>query len=193
MWMGMEQMSLFEIAIRPLLLTKAKKINECCKGFLKGKVLDVGAGRCYIAQEIQDKNKVKVTCLDIKNLSQTDMGVVVYDGKNIPFKNNEFDIALIAYVLHHCEEPIEVLKEVIRVTRGNIVIFEDTKPSLFTNMMDFFSNKLRGIETPFKFRTEEEWKNIFKKLNLKIVAVKHRVEGEWFYPFVEHTMIVVRK
>ena len=186
-------MSLFEAAIRSLLLTKAKKINECCREFVKGGVLDIGAGRCFIAEEVREKNNADVTCLDVKNLSQTGMKVVVYDGRKIPFKSNEFDTALIAYVLHHCEEPIKVLKEAIRVTKGNIIIFEDTKPSAFVNMMDFLSNKLRGVKTPFKFRTEKEWLKIFKKLNLKIVAVKHNVEREWFYPFVEHIMVVVRK
>ena len=179
--------------IRPLLLAKAKKINECCKRFLKGKVLDVGAGRCYIAKELQTKSEVSVTCLDVKDLSQTDMNVVVYNGKKIPFKNNEFDTALIAYVLHHCEDSLKVLKEVVRVCNGNIIIFEDTKLSPFTNIMDFLSNRLRGVDTPFKFRTEKEWSVIFKKLNLKIVAVTHNVEREWFYPLVGHTMFVVRK
>lgn len=185
-------MSLFEAAIRPLLIIKAKKINECCREFLKGNVLDFGAGRCYIAEKLE-KNNLDVTCLDVKGLSQTGKKVVVYNGKKIPFKDNEFDTALAAYVLHHCEEPIKMLKEVIRVTKGNIVIFEDTKPSSFVNMMDFFSNRMRGVKTPFKFRTEKEWAAIFKKLNLKIATVKHDVEREWFYPFVEHTMIVVRK
>ena len=186
-------MSLFELVIRPLLLTKAKKINVCCEDFIKGKVLDVGAGRCYIAKELQTKNKVELTCLDVKDLSQADMKVVIYNGRKIPFKGNEFDTSLISYVLHHCEDPIRVLKEAVRVTKGNIIIFEDTKPSPFTNVMDFMSNKLRSVETPFKFRTEKEWLKIFKKLNLKIVAVKHNVEREWFYPLVEHTMVVVRK
>ncbi len=186
-------MRLLEIIIRPLLLTKAKKINDCCKEFLKGKVLDVGAGRCYIADELQAENKIDVTCLDVKDLSQTGMNVIVYDGKKIPFKNNEFDTALVAYVFHHCENPLKVLKEVVRVCKGNIIIFEDTKPSYFTNIMDFVSNKSRGVDTPFGFRTEREWLDVFKKLNLKIVAVKHNVEKEWFYPLVEHTMIVVRK
>lgn len=189
-------MSFFETAIRPLLLIKAKKINDCCGKFLKGKVLDVGAGRCYIAEEIENKknkNNIEVTCLDVKDLGQTRKKVVVYNGKKMPFRNNEFDTALISYVLHHCEEPIKVLKEAMRVTKGNIVIFEDTNPSAFVNIMDFLSNKLRGVETPFKFRTEKEWLAIFKKLNLKIVAVKHNVEREWFYPLVEHTMVVVRK
>ena len=183
----------FELLIKPLLLIKARKISNYCKEFLKGNVLDVGSGRCYIAKEIQSKNKAKVTCLDVKNLSQADMEVIIYDGKTLPFKSNQFDSALIAYVLHHCEAPIKVLKEAKRVCKGNIVIFEDTKPSPVTNAMDFLSNKLRHVETPFKFNTEKEWLSIFKKLNLKIVAVKHNVEREWFYPFVEHTMFVVRK
>ena len=186
-------MNILELAIRPLLLTKAKKINDCCKEFLKGKVLDVGAGRCYIAKEIQVKNGIKAVCLDIKDLNQTDMKVVVYDGRKIPFKDSEFDTALVAYVLHHCEDPLKVLKEIIRVSKENIVIFEDTKPSPFSMLMDFLSNRLRGVKTPFKFKTEKEWINIFKKLNLKIVAVKYNVEREWFYPLVEHTMFVVRK
>ncbi len=186
-------MSLFEIIIRPLLLTKAKKINECCKEFLNGKVIDIGSGRGYIAKYLQIKNKTKVVCLDVKDLSQTGAKVVVYDGKKMPFNDNEFDTALVAYVLHHCEDQLKVLKEAVRVTKGNIIIFEDTRPSHFTNAMDFMSNKLRGVETPFKFRTEKEWMSIFKKLNLKIAAVKHNVEREWFYPWVNHTMIVVRK
>ena len=186
-------MNIFDLIIRPLLLTKAKEINDCCKKFVKGMVLDVGSGRCYIAKEIQSKKSVKVTCLDIKDFSRTDIKVVVYDGKKIPFKDNKFDTALIAYVLHHCEEPLKVLKEVMRVCKGNIIIFEDTKPSSITKVMDFFSNKLRGVETPFKFKIEKEWLDTFKKLDLRIVAVKHNVDREWFYPFVEHTMFVVRK
>ena len=185
-------MNAFETLLKPLLLVKAGKIEECCAGFLSGKVLDIGSGRCYISERLH-KNNLDVKCLDVKDLSQTSMKVTVYNGKKMPFKDNEFDSALIAYVLHHCEEPLQVLKEARRVCKGNIVIFEDTKPSFFTNAMDFAANWIRGVETPFKFRTINEWKGIFKKLDLKIVAVKHNVEREWFYPFVEHTMVVVRK
>ena len=186
-------MQLFESLIKPLLLEKAKKINKCCSQYLKGKVLDVGAGRCHIARELQTKKKLKLTCLDVADLSQNEMKVVVYNGRNFPFKDDQFDSALIAYVLHHCDEPIKVLREAMRVCRGNIVIFEDTKPSLITNSMDFLSNKLRGVQTPFKFKTESEWLKTFKELNLKVLKAKRNVEREWFYPFVEHTMFVVRK
>ncbi len=186
-------MKIFELLIRPLLLIKSKKINDCCKEFLNGKVIDVGSGRCYISKKIETKNKLNVTCLDIKDLSQTDMKVIVYSGKKIPFNDNKFDSALVAYVLHHCESPLIVLKEVIRVCKGNIIIFEDTKPSPLTSLMDILANRFRGVEVPLKFKTEKDWLYIFKKLNLKLINVKYNVEREWFYPFVEHTMFVVKK
>ncbi len=186
-------MSVIDSILKPLLLIKAEKITECCSEFLKGKVLDVGAGRCHIAEKLQKEHNLKMSCLDVKDLSRTGAKVAVYDGKNMPFKDNEFDSALIAYVLHHCDDQIKVLKEAARVCRGNIVIFEDTKVSPITKFMDFAANKVRGVETPFYFHSEEEWKSVFKKLNLKITAVKHDVEREWFYPFVTHTMFVVRK
>ena len=183
---------IFDLIIKPLLLIKARKIENHCIHHLKGNVLDVGAGRCYITHRLK-KRGLKVACLDVKNWSKTGMKVIVYNGKDFPLRDDEFDSALIAYVLHHCEDPMKVLKEAIRVCKGNIVIFEDTKPSPITNFMDFLSNRLRGVDTPFKFRTIKEWNAVFKKLNLKIVDVQHDVEKEWFYPFVEHTMVVVRK
>jgi ubiquinone/menaquinone biosynthesis C-methylase UbiE len=179
-------------ALEPLLLVKAEKIFRHCKKYVSGRMLDVGAGRCFIAKMVHSSRIAKVTCLDVNDLSRSGMKVVVYNGKDIPFKDNKFDSALIAYVLHHCDEPIKVLKEVKRVCKGNIVIFEDN-PAKMTNFMDFLSNWFRSVDTPFKFRTEKEWKDIFKKLGLRIVAVEHNVEKEWFYPFVEHIMFVVRK
>lgn len=185
-------LAFFDLLIKPLLTIKAKKIESHCKSYLKGKVLDVGAGRCYISERLKNSG-LKVTCLDVKDLGRTGMKVITYNGKDFPFKNNDFDSAIIAYVLHHCEDSLQVLSETIRVCKGNIIIFEDTKPSPLTNAMDFLSNRIRGVETPFKFRTKKEWNSIFKKLNLKIIDVQHDVEGEWFYPFVEHSMFIVHK
>ena len=183
---------IFDYLIKPLLLIKAEKIESLCKPYLKGKVLDVGAGRCYISKRLKNIG-LKVTCLDVNDLGRAGMKVVTYNGRDFPFKNDQFDSALIAYVLHHCEDPLRVLNEAIRACKGNIVIFEDTKPSPITNAMDFLSNKLRNVDTPFKFRARSEWMKVFKKLNLKVIDVQHNVEKEWFYPFVEHTIFVVRK
>ena len=190
--MGMEQMKAFERLLKPLLLVKARKMCSHIKPCLKGTLLDVGAGRCYISSEIEKKG-TEVTCLDVKDLSQTEKKVATYDGRHFPFKDNEFDSCLIAYVLHHCEYPEEVLEEAKRVAKSSIIIFEDTKPSIFTKAMDFFSNRIRNVGTPFKFKSSDEWRETFKKHGLKLLEEQKGVEKEWFYPLVEHTMFVLGK
>lgn len=179
--------------LKPLFLAKAGKVCEACHEFAGGKLIDIGAGRCYIARELQKKEGVKATCVDVANLNETGLKLVVYDGKKLPFKENAFDTALIAYVLHHCDNQLDILKEAARVCKGNIIIFEDTKVAPITKVMDFLANTFRGIETPFLFHDERRWLEIFKGLDMEVVAVKRGVEKEWFYPFVEHTMFVVKK
>jgi len=52
--------------------------------------------------------------LDIGNFENVD---VVADGKNLPFKNNSFDLVLIESVLEHVNEPEKVIKEAYRVLK----------------------------------------------------------------------------
>lgn len=184
---------MIDLLLKPLLLGKARKIDKCCRNYVAGKLLDVGAGRCYIARELEKKHGVKATCLDIDNFGRTKIPVIIYNGKDIPFNNDEFNCSIIAYVLHHCDDPIRVLEETIRVTKKNIIVFEDTKLGRMNKIMDFVANKVRGVDTPFNFHTKEEWLEIFKKMNLNVVAIADDVEKEWCYPFVTHTMFVVKK
>lgn len=178
---------------KKLSLINAKKINEHCKDFIERSLLDVGAGRCYIAETIREKNKVDVHCADIQDKNRTNLRLTVYDGKRMPFKDNKFGTVLLCYVLHHCEEPETVLKECIRVCKKNIIIFEDSDPSFFTKGMDYLFNIIRGVKTPLNFKTVNQWVKLFKGMNLKILKIEKNVEKEWFYPFVKHTMFVLRK
>ncbi|MBI4153742.1 class I SAM-dependent methyltransferase, partial [Candidatus Woesearchaeota archaeon] len=143
-------MELFNRLVRPLCLCKAGKIADHSGEFVKGRVLDVGAGRCLIAKELADRYGADITCIDISDLNETDLPMIVYDGKKIPFGNNKFDTVLIVYVLHHCEDPVKVLKECVRVCRGGgrIIIFEDTGLNLPTYVFDWIGNKLHHVEAP---------------------------------------------
>src|SRR3989338_10633379 len=106
---------IFHSMVQNICKNKAMKINNEISKFLSGKLLDVGAGRCYISKEIQSKNKgVDTTCIDITDFNKTDLKLILYDGKNIPFKDNSFDNILLIYVLHHVDDPTAMLKECIR-------------------------------------------------------------------------------
>ena len=184
---------IFDKIYKRLCIKKAKKIcNECCS-YIEGSLLDVGSGRGYIAKYIYQKTGKKVQCLDVKNLNLTNLPVRLYDGKKIPFKANSFDTVLLCYVLHHAKNPINLLKECIRVSKKVIIIFEDNADSLLANLLDIAYNKLHGVNTPLNFKNVDEWIEEFKRLGLKIIKIKRGVEKQWFYPGVEHIMFVLRK
>jgi SAM-dependent methyltransferase len=181
----------FQRLVKGLALKKASKIVDHSSPYLYGRVLDLGAGRCYIAREIEKRLSLTVTCVDVKPLGLTELPLILYDGIHIPLGDSSHDCVLLAYVLHHCNRPIRVLKEAIRVCKGNLVIFEDDE-SILRKPQDFFYNRLHSVDTPFNFKSEKDWLDVFDALDLELVAVKRGVEKEWFYPFVPHTMYVLR-
>jgi ubiquinone/menaquinone biosynthesis C-methylase UbiE len=188
-------MRLFDRLVKPMCLVKADKISRCCERFVKGRTLDFGAGRCYIARELKERYNADITCLDIDNkLNETKMKLVVYDGKIIPFRSNIFDTVLIVYVLHHCTDPIESLKECIRVCRngGRIIIFEDVGMTIQTYFMDWIANKLHNVKAPLNFKKRKDWLSLFNNLGLEVEHVEDGVERQIFYPFVGHSMFVLK-
>src|SRR3989337_138881 len=72
--------------------------------------------------KIEKKNS-NITCVDVRlNPLCKSIPVIIYDGKKLPFQNETFDISLLIAVLHHCNEPLQVLDEAIRVSSKKIVI-----------------------------------------------------------------------
>jgi ubiquinone/menaquinone biosynthesis C-methylase UbiE len=178
---------------KKLCLKKAENIFSECKEYILSGLLDVGAGRGYIANRISKEKGMKVQCIDVKDFNMSDLPMKIYDGKKIPYAADSYNTVLLCYVLHHAENPEELLKECIRVSKKRIIIFEDNADSKLTKILDFIFNKLHGVDTPLNFKTYDEWIETFKKLKLKTVKIKRRVEKQWFYPGVEHIMFVIDK
>ena len=167
-----------------LVLNKAKKIcKEVCP-YVVGTVLDVGAGRGIIAKEVQKAKKTKVHCLDVKDLR---------DAYHLPFQDNSFDSVMIVYVLHHTTDPKKVLQECVRVAKKRIIVIEDDAHSKLTKVLDYTFNKLHGVDVPLNFKTEVQWRDLFKELGLKVIKFKRGIEKQWFYPGVDHFMFVLEK
>lgn len=141
-------------------------------------VLDIGAGGGWVGELIAEKKNAKVTLLDVEDFNRSSLPITLYDGEHIPFPDNSFDTSLLLFVLHHCKNPLAVLKEAIRVTKKRIIIHEDTFASSFewalacTN--DFISNSPFFITNPFKmnmpynYREVENWEKAFESLGLKV-------------------------
>lgn len=149
------------------------------------KVLDIGAGGGWISQELKKRKNVRTTLLDVINFNQTDFELIIYDGKSMPFPADNFDASFLICVLHHCQKPLEVLREAARVTRDKIIIIEDVHNSGFSRFVLCFKDVILNLafclltklarettDMPFNFKKTSEWEKIFEKMNLKVVYKK---------------------
>ena len=99
-------------------------------------VMELGSGPGGNLKELCKTSAKTLTGVDIssdmialatKNLAGTRAKLVKTDGKTIPFDDKYFDLAITATVLqHNTDEAMltNVIKEVCRVTKDKVVIFE---------------------------------------------------------------------
>jgi len=85
---------------------------------LGGNILDVGAGESPWLKWIF--KKASYVGVDLE--SATDFGmttvrknIIYYDGQNLPFDSESFDVVLCVEVLEHVENPVSFIREIVRV------------------------------------------------------------------------------
>lgn len=165
------------------------------------KVLEVGAGRGYITKLLQEKYHIDTTAVDVKKAFSIAPGVdvVVYDGIKLPFSDHTFEVSILQAVLHHTKNPEDLLLETKRVTKGNILIFEDIYDNDWekytTFLADSIVNLLNGplentIFHPRNNKTFDEWTKIFSRLGFKIkhseqwhAAIAKFILFRWHFAF----------
>lgn len=82
------------------------------------KILDVGGEKRILASRVRADDYVIV---NIKKIGDTDL---TYNGKDIPFKDEEFDIVVSIDVLEHVpkQDRINLISEMVRVAKERIII-----------------------------------------------------------------------
>ncbi len=156
----------------------AHKMCLDCEQFIikKSRILDIGCGSAIIANTFQNFFETEVIGVDVVDRRIFPIAFSLINGKKLPFPENSFDNILIAYTLHHSKDFVALLKEVIRVSRGKIFIYEDLPEGFLSKLAcqihSFSFDKLFGNKNKTVFKTEEEWLEIFKTLNLNLIFDK---------------------
>jgi SAM-dependent methyltransferase len=150
---------------------------ELFRPFIKGidSVLDIGTGTSipiHIFAEIF--TKVRYNTVDVVDIrKRKKLPFVIYDGKNLPFDNLEFDVSLLNETLHHCEDPESVLIEARRVAESIYVIEHFPNPN--ANIKELIKTEINALKSfdincqiykPFK---EHSLYLLFKKVGLKVL------------------------
>lgn len=139
---------------------------------IKGKTIDIGSGNGMVAFYLKNKGH-NITALDVGNLSiHPEIKTIVYDGNKMPFKDKEFDTGLILTVLHHTDDPVEVLKEAKRVCK-RLIIIEDIYNNKIQQYMTYGMDTLVNLghsNMTYQNKNDQEWKKTFNQLGLKVLT-----------------------
>ena len=143
-------------------------------------VLDVGTGDGQIAAFVaQRRPDVSVRGIDVLVREHPAVPVQPFDGRNIPFEDGSFDAITLIDVLHHAEEPVELLRQAARVARRAIVIKDHIEEGFLARatlrFMDHVGNRRFGIPTPDSYWTEAKWRQVFDELGLRVVFWDRRL------------------
>ncbi len=139
-------------------------------------IIDIGAGTCNVCALLKGK-EFQTTPLDVQNLSFVkEIDPVIYNGREIPFADKSFNVALLLTVLHHTPVPKDIIKEAKRVSQ-KIIIIEDIYLNAFHKYLTYFIDSLLNFEFvghPHTNKSDQEWKLLFKELGLKLNEARYR-------------------
>jgi ubiquinone/menaquinone biosynthesis C-methylase UbiE len=163
-------------------------------------VLDVGCGEGYVLDELRARGATDVQGVDIVDIRRNkDYAFRLYDGLTLPFPDRSFDVVVLSFVLHHVpdDRKLALLEEALRVSRGKVVVVEDTPTTAFDRVMnrrhgESYRRKI-GSRASFGFLTEGEWRWLFRGMGLEPEARPlSRFCRSILQPFAR-TLFVLRK
>gem|GEM_PF-312384 len=176
---------LFSKALFKLWLLDANRKLSWIEAWMKpaGLVLEIGSGPGSVYQVVKGLGH-QVTALDVEDQSLCDSArPIIFDGQQIPFDNDKFDTALVLTVLHHAQDPDQVLREAARVA-SRVIVIEDIYFGKLHRRLTEFADSLCNFEFlnhPHNNRSHSQWLETFQnlKLNLRHQEI-HRIAGLFF-------------
>jgi 2-polyprenyl-3-methyl-5-hydroxy-6-metoxy-1,4-benzoquinol methylase len=178
---------------------RAATIYHEIKGeFVGDSMLDIGCGNGLISN-LAKAHFQRIQLLDVVNYLQpaliTTLPFKPYeDGHPLPVNDN-FDTVLLITVLHHSNDPVELLKLAWEVAAKRIIIIEsvigihhafenakyellalsDEKQIAYAAFVDWFYNRVLhdDIPVPYNFTTPDKWQATFVNSGMRLLKTVH--------------------
>ncbi len=153
----------------------------------KNRILDIGTGDMSIAEQIAKQiPNVEWSCIDIhkkpENLNEDARWdkYTQFNGKDIPYPDENFDFSIFSDVLHHSlKDANDLLSEALRVSKF-VLIKDHFEYSIYSRsmlkIMDIVGNWGYGVSIPKKYFSIKQFKNIIQQNKAEIVDLKIGIE-----------------
>lgn len=157
---------------------------------ISGKVLEVGAGICWLSSElskIEDVNEVHALefseyllkdiapgIMNKLNAQESKIVRVQGDFNAMPFGNNSFDFVFIDAALHHATDLKHLLSEIKRVLKPNgmlIAIREPVLPTWRPWCRDSFGKHDKSNGITENIYSLSEWSDYFQAAGIKFIKI----------------------
>jgi SAM-dependent methyltransferase len=133
--------------------------------------LDVGSGSGELAHNLEvNYPNLKMFGVDVLLREDTAIEVVKFDGERLPFADKSYDFVILIDVLHHTQEPLELLQECVRVSRQFILIKDHICESCWDRVrlsfMDWVGNRAYDVQLPYNYLSENQWMTLYGQTGL---------------------------
>jgi 2-polyprenyl-3-methyl-5-hydroxy-6-metoxy-1,4-benzoquinol methylase len=150
-----------------------------------GSVLDLGCGDGSIARAIMERKPgLTFRGIDVLIRPHTQIPVERFDGESIPAGDGSFDWVTVVDVLHHTDNPGQLLAEAGRVARKGVVIKDHLleRPAAYTTLrlMDWVGNKGHDVRLPYNYLSRAEWMKTLRGAGLEVRNWREKLS---LYPF----------
>lgn len=135
-------------------------------------VLDVGCGEGSIASRIAEmRPDISIQGVEFLVRPGCKIACRSFDGSTLPYPNASFEICLFVDVLHHTQDPVTLLREAVRVTRGFVLLKDHLDESFVDDItlrfMDWVGNRPHGVVLTYNYQSREQWTRHFAMCGLK--------------------------
>ena len=143
-------------------------------------LLDVGCGDGTIAKIVgQSVPGFSVSGAEYAPRADCAIPCVAFDGVHLPFPDQSFDVCMFVDVLHHCEDPLAILRDAARVCRNFILIkdhlAESTLDHMTLRVMDWVGNRPHGVVLPYNYLSGQQWQKLYRDAGLIELKVERKI------------------
>jgi SAM-dependent methyltransferase len=166
-------------------------------------ILDVGCGDGLVSALLRSKRPdLSVRGIDVLARSRTHIPVELFNGSQIPFDDDSFDVVLFSDMLHHTGDPALLMREARRVAKQYVLIKDHNRNGFGAGarlrFMDWVGNARFAVALPYNYWTEMQWRAVWREIGLQPVEFVielglYRPFANWFFGARLHFVTLLKK